>query len=653
MTYFGILDYIFMGIYVLVLVGMGFVLKRVASKSLDNYIVGGRHIPWWALGVSGMANFLDLTGTAVIVSFLFLLGPQGLFIEFRGGAVLILVFMMLWAGKWHRRSGCLTAAEWNIFRFGDGWGGRFAQQMAVFATVVSTIGMLAYLIVGAGSFLSMFLPFTPMQCAVVLLVLASLYTMLSGFYGVVVTDMFQMVIIMVAVFYVSVKAFMTVGHASEISAIALQVTGNPDWISGMPKWDAYMPKGYEMYKHLILFMCFYLLRSIFAGIGSGGTPQYFGARNDRECGLLSYLWTWLMMFRWPMMIGVAVLGLYLVNGLLPDLGGMAQAADLIQMHFPEVSKPEWGALISGLSNSPEKYSPELIEGLKNILGSVQWSEKMQLLSFEGTVNPEKILPAVLLMGVAKGMRGIMVIALIAASLSTFGGTVNLATGMIVNDFYKKWIRPKASTRELILASWVSVVLLVASGFIFATTLKNINDIWVWLLMSLGAALLVPMFLRFYWWRFNGSGYAIGTIVGLTGALLQRAIVPDLNELYQFALAMGIGLIGSVGGTLLTQPTDPEVLENFYMKTRPFGVWGHLKRTLPEAEQHKMTQEHKFDLVSVPFALLWQTCLFLAPMLFLVHNWTGFTWSLGLFFIGWAGVHIFWYRKLPATNFYEE
>lgn len=89
-----------MEIYVLILIEMGFVLKWISSRSLDNYIVGGRHIPWWALGVSGMANFLDLTGTAVIVSFLLLLGPQGLFSDFRGGAVLILVFMILhWLGR--------------------------------------------------------------------------------------------------------------------------------------------------------------------------------------------------------------------------------------------------------------------------------------------------------------------------------------------------------------------------------------------------------------------------------------------------------------------------------------------------------------------------------------------------------------------------
>ena len=652
MKYFGVLDYIFMATYLLVLIALGFVLKRLASRSLDNYIVGGRHIPWWALGVSGMANSLDLTGTAVIVSFLFLLGPQGLFIEFRGGAALILTFMMLWTGKWHRRSGCLTAGEWNIFRFGDGWGGRFAQQMNVLAIVVWTIGMLAYLVIGVGSFLSMFLPFTPMQCAGVLLALASFYTMLSGFYGVVVTDIFQMAIILAAVVYISVKAFMAVGSADELSAIALHVTSNPDWISGLPKWNAYMPKGYEMYRYLILFMSFYLLRTVFGGIGSGGGPQYFGARNDRECGLLSFLWAWLLMFRWPLMIGAAVLGLYLVQGLLPEPERLTRAADLIHAQYPGLAKPEWGTLVSGLANVPEQYSPELIEGLKSTLGPERWVQKIQLLSYEGTVNPEKILPAVLLMGVAKGMRGILVIALVAASLSTFGGSVNLAAGMIVNDLYKKWIRPRASTRELIYASWASVLMLVVGGFLFASTLGSINDIWGWLSMSLSAALMVPAILRLYWWRFNGGGFAIGTVVGLTAALSQRALMPDLHELYQFIFAIGVGFVSSVAGALLTPPTDSAVLDNFYMKTRPFGVWGHLKKRLPEEEQRRMTREHLFDLVSVPFALLWQTSLFLVPMLFLIHNWTGFGWALGLFFVAWAGLHFFWYRKLPAANFYE-
>ena len=98
------IDYSVIGGYLLALVVLGLVLERFASKSLDDYFIGGRQLPWWALGISGMAFFLDMTGTMIITSFLFMLGPRGLFIEFRGGAVLALAFMMLWGGKWHRRS---------------------------------------------------------------------------------------------------------------------------------------------------------------------------------------------------------------------------------------------------------------------------------------------------------------------------------------------------------------------------------------------------------------------------------------------------------------------------------------------------------------------------------------------------------------------
>ena len=199
-------------------------------------------------------------------------------------------------------------------------------------------------------------------------------------------------------------------------------------------------------------------------------------------------------------------------------------------------------------------------GCKALLGEDKWAEKMNLLSFEGTVNPEKILSAVLMMSVAEGMRGILVIALIAAALSTFGSWVNLATGQFVNDFYKKWIRPKAQTRELIFASWGTVVGIVTCSFLFSLTLDSINDIWGWMMMGFGAGFLVPSLLRLYWWRFNGSGSAIGTLVGIVAAIVQRLVWPDLSEVWQFVFVLTVGFVSSVAAALLTEPTDPEVLQ---------------------------------------------------------------------------------------------
>ncbi|MCB1130068.1 MAG: sodium:solute symporter [Verrucomicrobiae bacterium] len=651
-SYFGTADYVFMGLYVLVLIFLGFYLKRLASRSLDNYICGGKNIPWWAMGISGMASFLDLAGTAVIVSFLFLLGPQGLFVEFRGGAVLVLPFMMLWTGKWHRRSGCLTGAQWNIYRFGDCWGGRASQLMGVIATVLTTIGMLAYLIIGAGIFLSTFLPFSPEACSLTLLVMATLYTMMSGFYGVIFTDLFQVCIILIAVVYITFKAFTGVGDVGEIRDIAATVTGNPDWISGVPKWNVHVPDGYQVYKHLIVFASFYLVRTIVAGLGTGADPRYFGARNDRECGKLSMLWTVLMTVRWPMMIGIAVMGLYLVNDLLPEQAKLKDAAALIHEAHPETTKPQWGALISSIANAPDKQDPALVGSLKSLLGEEKWSEKMNLLSYEGTVNPEKILSAVLMMSVAEGMRGVLVIALIAAALSTFGSWVNLATGQFVNDFYHKWIRPQAQTRELIFASWGTVVGIVACSYLFSLTLESINDIWGWMMMGFGAGFLVPSFLRLYWWRFNGAGSAIGTLVGIAAAIVQRLVWPELNEVWQFVFVLGVGFVSSIVAALLTAPTDPEVLRKMYLETRPFGVWGHLKETLSPEERAKTSREHRQDLTALPFALVWQTCLFLAPMLFIIHNWKGFAGTAAICAGSFAAIWLLWFRHQPKGNFYD-
>lgn len=653
MGYFGMLDYAFMIFYVVVLLGLGFYLKRQASKSLDNYVCGGGNIPWWAMGISGMASFLDLAGTAVIVSFLFMMGPQGLFVEFRGGAVLILPFMMLWTGKWHRRSGCLTGAQWNIFRFGDCWGGRASQLMGVIAMVLTTIGMLAYLIVGAGIFLSTFLPWSPAACSIGLLVLATPYTMMSGFYGVIFTDLFQSCIIVVAVIYVSITAFMTVDAVSEVSQVAMAVTGNPNWVSGWPKWEVHVPKGYEMYKHLIIFSGFYLLRTVVAGIGTGADPRYFGAKNDRECGKLSMLWTVLMSVRWPLMIGIAVMGLYLVNDLLPNQSGIQQAAEVIQSEYPNTTKPVWGDLISSIVNTPEKHAATLVSQLKEILGEDKWGEKMNLVSFEGTVNPEKILSQVLMMKVARGMRGILVIALIAAALSTFGSWVNLGTSQFVNDFYKKWIRPAASTRELIFASWSTVIAIVLLSFLFSRTLESINEIWGWMMMGFGAGFLVPAFLRLYWWRFNGAGSAIGTLVGLAAAIIQRLVKPEMVEWQQFLFVMAVGLTSSIVAALLTKPTDPDVLQNMYLKTRPFGVWGHLKKTLPEEDRKKVSIEHRNDLLALPFAMVWQVCIFIAPMLFVIHNWKEFTGAFILGLLAFAGLYFIWFRNQPEANFYTD
>ncbi len=637
-------DYAVIGLYLCLLIALTFYLKKLASASLEDYLVGGRSLPWWMLGTSGMASYLDVAGTMVIVSFLYLLGPRGLFIEFRGGAVLVLVMMMLWTGKWHRRSGCLTGAEWMIYRFGDGPGGRFAQLAKAIATIAWVIGMLAYLTKAVGLFFSMLLPFSPTQCALVVICLAAVYTMFSGFYGVVFTDLLQSVVILAAVGLVCFLAMTQITDAGALEQLSTQITGNTSWMSAAPQWNTSMPTGYEQYQHLILFVGLYLLRNLFFGLGTGDDPKYFGARTDAECSKLSFMWTCLMSARWPMMMSFAVLGLVLIGNLFPDQSVIQDASVLIKNHAPEVNEESWQEYTSGLINSPEQLDPQFIEQLQALLGE-QWKEKVLLISYHGTVNPERILPAVLLLVIPAGLRGLMIVALLAASMSTFDSNVNMTAGLFVRDIYQKHLRPTAGIRELLFATWIFIAAIVVIGFAFAYSIKNVNEIWDWIIMGLGGGMMMPIILRLYWWRFNGGGFAIGMIAGMMAAFLQRLLYPELSPHFQLLVVGSIGLIASVLGALFTPPTDPAVLRNFYRTTWPFGLWSHLKAELPDDVRDQVTAEHRRDLTAVPFALTFQVMLFLTPMLAIVRNWEGFTICLAIGATAFVGLYLVWLRHI--------
>lgn len=662
MSYLNAIDYVVIGVYFVFLIVLGGVLARRASASLEDYFLGGRKLPWWALGVSGMASQLDMTGTMLIVSFLYMLGPRGLFIEFRGGAVLIMAVMLLWTGKWHYRSRCMTGAEWMVYRFGESAGGNTARIVTAIANVVGMVASLAYLVKGVGLFLSMFLPFSPLTCAVIMLGIASLYTMISGFYGVVYTDLFQSGIILILIVAITGMAVVALAqHGGDIGPLAEQVTGSSAWLSSVPHWRTTMPPGkeYEPFQFLALFATFYLVRNVVMGMGMGNDPKYFGAPHERACGTLSFLWVSLISLRWPMMMGFAVLGIFLIGDLFPDQSVLAQAAALVKQHLGDIPRHLWHERVAGVISAPADH-PALVAGLQEILGA-DWATRLKLVSFDGAVNPERILPAVLLFKIPMGLRGLMLVALIAASMSTFDSGVNSSAAYFTRDIYQRYLRPTARQRELLLSSYAYIVLVVAAGFALAYRFTSINTVWEWIIMGLGGGMLVPTMLRFYWWRFNAGGVIAGTLFGMGGAFVflrwpgiietLRKLLPAVfpAELTSFTCAVLVGLAGCIIGTYLTKPTEPQVVENFYRTTRPFGWWGPLKRRLDPAQRATVTREHRRDLLALPFALGWQITLFLLPMQLVVRNFAACGWTLAIFLVCLGGMYVFWYRHLPPAT----
>ncbi|MCK5797025.1 MAG: sodium:solute symporter, partial [Deltaproteobacteria bacterium] len=192
----------------LILVTMvGFLMTNIASKGLGDYFLGGRRIPWYVLGISTATSNFDMSGTMIVVAVVFSLGLRGFLVEFRGGVGLSLAFLLVFLAKWLRRSRVMTSAEWMKIRFGTDRQGKAAHLLSAIANTALSLGMIIYFAKGSGKFLENFLPVSELTATSMMVLVGLLYTLMSGLYGVVFTDVIQMVLLNLTAIYVTFKAF--------------------------------------------------------------------------------------------------------------------------------------------------------------------------------------------------------------------------------------------------------------------------------------------------------------------------------------------------------------------------------------------------------------------------------------------------------------
>jgi len=593
------LDYSIVVVYLIGMVSVGIYFQRKASQGINSYFLGDRGMPWWALGASGMSSNLDISGTMINTAFIFALGASGFFIEIRGGVTLIMAFLMIFQGKWNRRALVMTLAEWMHFRFGKDKQGDVARLIAAFSIIIMTIAMITYFAIGSGKFVAEFLGIPAFAglsaqfwAATLMIILAMIYTVASGLYGVVWTDVFQGILIFGTIIFICALAFFqfNLPEHFQISVplrdggfMALDTTRDA-WTSMIPSWTLDMPEmsAYSIYNLFGIAILFYLIKVTIEG--SGGTSQYmiqrfFASRSDRESGLLSLFWTTLLSFRWPFIAAIAIMGV--------------------------------------------------------VLGTQQGVIK----------DPEKVLPVVINQLVPIGIKGLIVAGLMAAAMSTFDSTVNAGAAYWVKDIYQTYINPNANEKQLLTHGRWSSVIIVILGLGFMLFINNINEIWGWITSSLGAGLLIPTLARWYWWRMNGYGFAAGTVAGMGAAVMQRLLLPDIPEYYAFIIATTSSLLGMIIGTYMAKPTEESVLLEFYKRTRPFGFWGPVRKKISGENMAEINKENRRDIISTFFAVPWQVVLFLTGMAVILKRWDQFGFLLIILICLSVGLYFNWFRHL--------
>ncbi len=177
------------------------------------------------------------------------------------------------------------------------------------------------------------------------------------------------------------------------------------------------------------------------------------------------------------------------------------------------------------------------------------------------------------------------------------------------------------------------------------TATDINMIFEWIMMVLGTGVLVPNVLRWFWWRFNGIGFAVGTLCGVFAGILVPVLFPDVEPHMTFLILLAISSASSVAATLASSPTESHVLDAFYDRIHPAGAWGPVRRR--NANPPRKGEGFGWDLLSAAITAIGLQALYLMSTYAVTHQWTAFA-NAALTVVG-CGILLYftWFKKLPS------
>jgi Na+/proline symporter len=595
------LDLAVLAIYFAATLAIGFWISKRASRSLRDYFLGGNDVPWYALGLSNASGMFDISGTMVMVAWLFVYGLKSVWIPWLW-PVFNQIFMMVYLSIWLRRSGVMTGAEWIRFRFGEGLGSHLSHLVVVLYAMLIVISFLAYGFVGIGKFAATMLPW---QLAadpemnnnlygLIITAITTIYVVKGGMLSVVLTEVLQFIVMTVACVWVGIVAMQSV---------------SPQLL------ESKVPAGWD---------------SIF-----------FGARLDLDwTGILESANDKIKQDGWEFFS--AFFMILLAKGWLQSMAGPRPDYDMQRVLAART--PREAALMSWIVNVVlliPRYI--LITGL-TVLALAFFTD--ELASGAGYEDFDRILPLALRDFIGPGLLGLVIAGLMAAFMSTYAATVNAAPAYIVNDIYKRYINPTAPERTYVRMSYAVSIAVVIIGTAIGFATKSLNDIVEWITAALFGGYTASNLLKWYWWRFNSYGYFGGMITGLAAVAIVPELLPDLAVIYSFPLILAISLVGCVIASLLTPPDDVEVLKRFYFQVRPWGFWRPI-HDLVAAENPGAEPNTAFgrDMLNVLVGIVWQTALTTTGIYLVLQDWRRLLWSIGVVAVTSIWLKLFWYDKL--------
>ena len=603
-----LLDVLIIVAYLLTTVGIGLYYSKKARQDKDSYMLGGRTLPWYKLGLSDASDMFDISGTMWMVSLCFAYGMKSIWIPWLW-PVFNQVFLMVYLSRWLRRSGAATGAEWLATRFGQkGPGVTASHQVVIAFALLSCLGFLAYGFVGLGKFMEIFIPwelvkgyvpfdvapqYVPHVYGIVFTLFAMFYSIVGGMHSIVLGDMIKYAIMTVACVAIAIIAF------NNLQGKQLAVPEgwfNPffgwrlglDWSKIIPEVNSKISSdGYSLFGVFFMMMAF---KGVFASL-AGPAPNYdmqkiLSTRSPEEASKMSgFVSIILLPIRYSLIIGLTVLGLL-------------------------------------------------------------YYQQMNLRAPDGSIDFERILPQTINTFLPSGLMGLVLTGLLGAFMGTFSGTVNAAQAYIVNDIYLKYVNPNAPTSRIISMNYLTGVVVVAVGVALGFIAKDVNTVLQFIVSALYGGYVAANVLKWHWWRFNATGFFVGMLTGIVAAMFFGFFLPSSQLLYWFPLLFGISLAGSIIGTYLAPPTDSAVLHAFYKNVRPWGLWGPvLAEVQAEDPTFQPNRNFRLNMFNVVLGIIAQLCLTILPMYLILSQKLPLLITVGILVVVITILKKTWWNKL--------
>jgi SSS family transporter len=488
---------------------IGLYASRGAGKSYSEFFLSGRDMSWWLLGVSMVATTFSADTPNLVTDLVRTHGVAGNWSWWAfllTGMLTVFVYARLW-----RRSGVLTDLEFYELRYSGKPAAFLRGFRAIYLGVFFNVMIMATVSLAAIKIGAVMLDLKPVETLLITSIITVIYTSIGGLKGVVLTDFFQFVLAMIGM----VVAAVYIVNLPEVGGLS-KMLAHPN-VSGKLN---FLPDFSDSKQLIPLFLMPLAVQwwSVWypgAEPGGGGyiAQRMLSAKDEKNAvtATLFFNIAHYALRPWPwILIALASLIVF------PDIASL-QAA------FPHLD-------------------PKVV---KNDL------------AFSAMLN---LLPA--------GLIGLLIAALLSAFMSTISTHLNWGSSYVVNDFYKRFLRPDAPQNELVNVGRISTVVLMIMAALLALALENALQAFN-ILLQIGAGTGLIFILRWFWWRVNAYSEITAMVVSFMLALyFELGMENPLPEHIKLLAGVGITTLAWVAVTFLTAPSSQETMLRFFKLIQP-------------------------------------------------------------------------------------